>query len=146
MEFRTRAPAAKISADCSDIGPVRYITAAFFIRGPDVSDQTVSFSRIGDVTGQLARRGDAYLEFLRVPSMSAGVYVLAAGAADSKAPHKQDELYYVLRGKARMSAGGQDQPVSEGSVIFIAAHVQHRFYDIEEEISLLVLFAPAEVE
>ena len=111
-----------------------------------MSDQTVSFSRIGDVTGELAQRGGAYLEFLRVPSMSAGVYVLAAGAADGQVPHKQDELYYVLRGKARMSAGGQDQPVSAGSVIFIAAHVQHRFYDIEEEISLLVLFAPAEVE
>jgi quercetin dioxygenase-like cupin family protein len=111
-----------------------------------VSDQSVSFSQLGDVVGQLALEGGTYREFLRVSTMSAGVYVLACGAEDRQGPHRQDELYYVLRGKARMSAGGQDRSVSEGSIIFIAAQVQHRFYDIEAEITLLVLFAPAETE
>jgi quercetin dioxygenase-like cupin family protein len=45
-----------------------------------------------------------------------------------------------------MRAGAQDQAVHQGSIIFIAAGVEHRFYDIEEEITLLVLFAPAETE
>lgn len=111
-----------------------------------MSNESVVFSRIGEIAERLAQRGGAYLEFLRVPSMSAGVYVLAAGAIDGQVPHQQDELYYVLRGKARMTAGDQDQAVGEGSLIFIAAHVQHRFYEIQEEIVLLVLFAPAETE
>ncbi len=85
-----------------------------------------------------------YLEFLRITAMSAGVYVLPAGGTDLQSPHKEDELYYVVRGKARMKAGSQDQAVKEGSVIFVAGGVEHRFYDIVEELAVLVFFAPAE--
>jgi quercetin dioxygenase-like cupin family protein len=111
-----------------------------------MSDPDVIFTHAESIAAEPARGGNAYLEFLRVPSMSAGVYVLRAGSSDGQSPHRQDELYYVLHGKARMRAGAQDQAVRRGSVIFIAAGVEHRFYDIEEEIALLVLFAPAETE
>jgi quercetin dioxygenase-like cupin family protein len=76
--------------------------------------------------------------------MSAGLYVLAAGATDPQTPHHQDEIYYVVRGRARFKADTQDQEVSAGSVLFVAAEAQHRFYDIEEELAVLVVFAPAE--
>ena len=76
--------------------------------------------------------------------MSAGVYGLAAGAADPQKPHKEDELYYVVRGRAHMKAGSEDREVVAGSVIFVAAGVEHRFYDIEEELVVLVFVAPAE--
>ena len=76
--------------------------------------------------------------------MSAGVYTLAADATDPQSPHKEDELYYVVRGRARMKAGIEDHAVATGSVIFVAAGVVHRFYDIEEELTVLVFFAPAE--
>ena len=109
-----------------------------------MSDSSAMFMEIGAVEAERARRGNAYLEFLRIPSMSAGVYVLEAGSADRQSPHRQTELYYVLRGKGRMRAGTQDEAVRPGTVIFVAAGVEHRFYDIEEEISLLVMFAPAE--
>jgi hypothetical protein len=33
-----------------------------------------------------------------------------------------------------------------GSVIFVEAELEHRFYDIEEELEVLVFFAPAERE
>jgi quercetin dioxygenase-like cupin family protein len=91
-----------------------------------------------------AAAGKAYQEFLRLPSMSAGLYVLAAGATDSQKPHHEDEMYYVLRGKARFQAAGKDQEVSAGSVLFVAGEVEHRFYDITEELAALVFFAPAE--
>ena len=86
----------------------------------------------------------SYLEFLRIPTMSAGFYVLPAGATDLQRPHHEDEMYYVVRGKARFRAGQDDQEVSAGSVIFIGAEVEHRFYDITEELAVLVFFAPAE--
>ena len=88
--------------------------------------------------------GKSYLEFLRVSAMSAGVYTLPAGAADQQKPHREDEMYYVVRGRARMRAGSEDHDVSQGSVIFVAAEVEHRFYDIVEELVVLVFFAPAE--
>jgi mannose-6-phosphate isomerase-like protein (cupin superfamily) len=85
-----------------------------------------------------------YLEFLRMDFMSAGLYVLAPGAADLQRPHHEDELYYVVRGRARFHSGGTDHEVFPGSVIFVAAHVEHSFYDITEELAVLVVFAPAE--
>ena len=111
-----------------------------------MSDHKVRFSAIDDIVEQRLRQGNEYLEFLRVPAMSAGVYVLSAGSADHQTPHKQDELYYVVQGRARMRAGHQDQSVTGGTLIFVPAHVEHQFYDIEEEITVLVFFAPAEAE
>ena len=53
-------------------------------------------------------------------------------------------MYYVVRGRARMKVGAEDRAVSQGSVIFVAAQVEHRFYDIAEDLVVLVFFAPAE--
>ena len=90
------------------------------------------------------RAAKLYLEFLRVPALSAGVYVLAAGTADPQKPHHEDELYYVVRGRARMQIGSESAEVRPGSVIFVEAQREHRFFDIEEELEVLVFFAPAE--
>jgi mannose-6-phosphate isomerase-like protein (cupin superfamily) len=105
-----------------------------------------TFSQLSDLLEARRRSDKRYLEFLRVPAMSAGVYVLAAGGSDPQKPHQQDELYYVVRGRARMRSGDEDHEVGEGSVIFVAARVEHRFYDIVEELVVLVFFAPAETE
>lgn len=103
---------------------------------------TANFFDISELQKQ--RAGKRYLEFLRVPALSAGVYVLPAGDSDPQSPHKEDELYYVVGGRARMTIADQEQAVKQGSVIFVAANVDHRFHDIEEELVVLVFFAPAE--
>ena len=90
------------------------------------------------------RTGELYLEFLRRDSMSCGLYVLEAGAADPQEPHQEDEVYVVLSGRGRLSAGDRDDPVGPGSVLFVARTVPHRFHDITERLSVLVFFAPAE--
>jgi mannose-6-phosphate isomerase-like protein (cupin superfamily) len=123
-----------------------YADYRIFGGAPQVSNRKIRFSAIEDIAEQRSRQGSEYLEFLRVPAMSAGVYVLAAGSTDRQSPHKQDELYYVVQGRARMRAGHLDQAVRRGTLIFVPAHVEHQFYDMEEEITVLVFFAPAEVE
>jgi quercetin dioxygenase-like cupin family protein len=102
------------------------------------------FFQLDQLEKQQSQAEKSYLEFLRVPTMSAGVYTLPAGATDPQKPHKEDEMYYVVRGRGRMRVGGEDRAVSQGSVIFVAAEVEHRFYDIAEELVVLVFFAPAE--
>jgi quercetin dioxygenase-like cupin family protein len=102
------------------------------------------FYHLSELERQRVQAGELYLEFLRVPEMSAGLYVLPAGSTDPQSPHKQDELYYVIRGKARVKAGSEHREVTQGSVIFVAAGVHHGFYDISEELMVLVFFAPAE--
>ena len=95
---------------------------------------------------QRDEKGRPYLEFLRVPAMSAGIYVLPQGATDSQKPHLEDEMYYVIRGRARIQIGSEQGDVRPGSVIFVDAKLEHRFYEIQEELELLVFFAPAEQE
>ena len=102
------------------------------------------FGNVGEIDQQRTQTGKLYREFLRVPAMSAGLYVLPAGTTDLQRPHQEDEMYYVVRGKARFRAGDEEQEISTGSVLYVAAEVEHRFYDISEEIALLVFFAPAE--
>jgi len=96
------------------------------------------------VDAERSGAGELYREFLRVESMSAGLYVLEAGASDPQSPHAQDEIYYVLSGRARFTSGGEDREVAPGDVLFVPAQEEHRFHSIEERLSLLVVFAPAE--
>ena len=103
-----------------------------------------TFHDLPEVSAERAQSGKLYVEFLRVPALSAGVYVLPAGGTDPQKPHKEDEVYYVVRGSAMMRVGSEEQPVKAGSVIFVAAKVEHRFFDIREELEVLVFFAPAE--
>ena len=108
------------------------------------SKESQNFFDIGDLERLRKKNEKSYLEFLRISSLSAGVYVLAAGSTDTQKPHREDEMYYVVRGRARMRIGGEEQAVAAGSIIFVAANVQHRFYEIAEELVVLVFFAPAE--
>src|ERR1700686_5300626 len=96
------------------------------------------FFQIDQFEQQRVQPSKSYREFLRVPAMSAGVYTLPAGVTDLQKPHAEDEMYYVVHGQARMRVGTEDRVVSQGSVIFVAAHAEHRFYDIEEELGVLV--------
>ena len=91
-----------------------------------------------------ATDGQLYREFLRVPDLSAGLYVLAAGAADPQSPHSEDELYYVVSGRCAVTVGNETSEVSAGSLVFVAASVPHRFHAITERLQILAVFGPAE--
>ena len=61
---------------------------------------TPHFFQISNINQARAAAGKRYLEFLRIPAVSAGLYTLAKGADGSrKSPHNEDELYYVIRGR-----------------------------------------------
>jgi mannose-6-phosphate isomerase-like protein (cupin superfamily) len=102
------------------------------------------FAHLSEIEKQQAQSGKLYREFIRVPAMSAGLYVLTVGGTDPQTPHHEDEMYYVVHGRARFKAGEEDREVSAGSVIYVSAEVEHSFHDIAEELAVLVFFAPAE--
>ncbi len=91
-----------------------------------------------------AAEGQLYREFLRVPDLSAGLYVLDPGATDPQSPHTEDELYYVVSGRGAVTVGDETRDVSAGSLVFVSASVPHRFHDITERLQILVVFGPAE--
>ena len=99
-----------------------------------------------DLLAERVANGRPYLEFMRSESLSVGLYVLDAGATDGQSPHREDEIYVVLAGRARFTAADETRDVSRGDVIYVAAGVPHRFHDIEEQLQLIVVFAPPETE
>lgn len=82
-----------------------------------------------------------YLEFLNVPALNCGIYSLIAGSTDMQAPHDEDEVYLVLTGKARMRLDGVERSVGPGSLLYVGAATEHSFFEIEEDMTLLVFFA-----
>ena len=89
---------------------------------------------------QKAESKTPYLEFLRVPSLSMGIYVLPAGSKDLQSPHDEDEVYHVLAGRARLRVDGEERQVGPGSILYVRATQEHSFVEIEEDITLLVFF------
>jgi len=99
---------------------------------------------LSDVEVRRRSSGRPYLEFVRWPALSVGLYVLGAGAVDPQQPHGEDEVYHVVAGRGRITVGGETRAVGPGSVVYVGATVAHRFHDIEEELRILVFFAPPE--
>jgi mannose-6-phosphate isomerase-like protein (cupin superfamily) len=99
---------------------------------------------LSDVAARRAASGRPYLEFISVPDLSVGLYALVPGEPDLQKPHTEDEVYYVVGGRARITVGDEVRDVRPGSIVFVATGVPHRFHDITEELTLLVAFGPAE--
>lgn len=85
-----------------------------------------------------------YAEHLRVPHLSLGTYSLPAGADDPQQPHTEDEIYVVLDGRGRLWTSDSTVDVGRGSVVFVPAGEEHRFVDITHDLTVLVVFGPAE--
>jgi mannose-6-phosphate isomerase-like protein (cupin superfamily) len=98
---------------------------------------------LAEVEAAHAAQENRYLQFLTVPEMSLGLYNLPAGSVDQQTPHLEDEIYVVVSGRGRLSAGDEDYSAEPGSILFVARNVPHKFHDIKEDLHILVFFAPA---
>lgn len=121
------------------------ITCSFAFAQETASPDTLNFKAftLEELEGQMKESGRPWLLFLKVSSLSTGIYALKVGATDRQKPHDQDEVYYVLKGKAKFEAGEEKTNLAVGSILFVKAHVPHRFYDIEEDLEVLVFFSAA---
>jgi mannose-6-phosphate isomerase-like protein (cupin superfamily) len=99
---------------------------------------------LADLVRQREQESRLYLEFIKVPDLSVGLYQLPSGGSDPQSPHTEDEVYYVVQGRAQIRVGGEDRPVQSGSVVYVARNVEHRFHSVEQALTILVFFAPAE--
>lgn len=85
-----------------------------------------------------------YREHLRVPDLSVGTYCIPVGGKDGQQPHTEDEIYVVVRGSARLCGESGEVDVGPGSVVYVPAHERHQFTEVSEDLSVVVVFAPAE--
>jgi mannose-6-phosphate isomerase-like protein (cupin superfamily) len=109
-------------------------------------EEAMEAFELDDLLLEHKEKGRLYYEFLRVPALSTGIYVLPAESADPQQPHGEDEVYFIADGRGMIQVDGEDRPVRPGSIIYVPATVDHRFHSITEDLQILVFFAPAEVE
>ena len=93
----------------------------------------------------LSREGHDFAEVFRAPegTLSLTVARWPAGSIDDQQPHAEDEVYYVARGRAALTIGEESVSVGPGSIALVAAGAEHRFTGIEEDLEVLVFWAPA---
>ncbi|MFI5805597.1 cupin domain-containing protein [Streptomyces sp. NPDC051561] len=100
--------------------------------------------RLDELEAERAANDGAYLQFLKERNMSAGLYALDAGESDSQQPHNEDEIYFVVSGRAAITVGMETTQVARGSVVYVPAGVAHKFHHIAEDLRVLVVFSPPE--
>jgi len=99
-------------------------------------------AEIGEAIAGAKAAGGYIGDVLRSELLSVGVYVLPAGGTDAQKPHAEDEVYYAVRGRAKFRVGSEDRAVEPGALLFVAAKQAHHFFEIEEELVLVVFWAP----
>ena len=62
------------------------------------------------------------------------------GSHDPQEPHDRDELYVVISGRGWCERAGARVAFSPGDVLFVAAHVKHRFVDYSPDVLTWVVF------
>ncbi|MFK0255389.1 cupin domain-containing protein [Streptomyces sp. NPDC090445] len=100
--------------------------------------------RLDELEAERLANDGAYLQFLHERNMSVGLYALDAGQSDPQQPHRQDEVYFVVSGRASITVGEETTTVARGSVVYVPAGVPHKFHHISEDLKVLVVFSPPE--
>ncbi len=54
--------------------------------------------------------------------------------------HDEDEVYYVIQGRGRIRIEGAEPIVEPGMVLYVKAASEHTFFEIDEDMTLLVVF------
>ena len=90
-----------------------------------------------DVPGQ-----HTYEDFFASGKLSLGLAIWPVGVADDQQPHPEDEVYHVVAGRGQIRVAQEDRHIEAGSVVFVAAGVEHRFHSVEEDLHVLVFWAP----
>src|SRR5579864_1562366 len=86
--------------------------------------------------------GHGYIDFLASDKLSVGLAIWPRGVIDRQKPHQEDEVYYVISGRGTIRVAGEDREVRPGSLVFVGAGVEHRFHEIDEDLRVLVFWAP----
>ncbi|MER5809163.1 cupin domain-containing protein [Streptomyces sp. NPDC002033] len=100
--------------------------------------------RLDELEAERIANDGAYLQFLHERNMSVGLYALEAGQSDPQQPHRQDEVYFVVSGRASITVGDETTTVANGSVVYVPAGVPHKFHHITEPLKVMVVFSPPE--
>jgi len=95
-----------------------------------------------EMTKQFEQEDTNYLELLSKEALA--VELARFPNPEPKTSHKTDELYFIISGSGMVHVGNDRYGVNEGDVVYVEQGVEHDFFDINDEITALVIFANSE--
>jgi mannose-6-phosphate isomerase-like protein (cupin superfamily) len=101
--------------------------------------------QLDELVDRLDTSGHDFQEFFRAETgtLSMTIVFWPAGGEDPQQPHTEDEVYYVASGRGQIRVAGENRAVQPGSIVYVAAGVEHRFHSIEEDLKVVVFWSPA---
>ncbi len=82
--------------------------------------------------------GKHFIETFRKGNLSIEMY--KPDKVDLQTPHTQDEIYVIASGSGMFQNGDENYPFNPNDLIFVPAHVDHRFYDFTDDFCTWVVF------
>ena len=110
-----------------------------------MTDTNWKVFHLDELTPKVQGDEPRFLEYLRMPGLSSALYRLPAGSRDMQAPHLEDEIYFVIDGKATLKVGDGEKEVGPGSILYVRATEEHSFFNISEDLTLLAFFGRADL-
>jgi len=83
-------------------------------------------------------KGERFAEVLTHGSLV--VEIFAPRGRDTQQPHTRDEVYVVISGRGEFVNDDDRHPFVPGDVLFVPAHVPHRFENFTEDLTAWVFF------
>ena len=82
-----------------------------------------------------------HFEVLKEESMTVEVGRYSASKSAPKNPHTGDEINYIISGSGMARVEDETYPVEPGDVVFVKEGLEHDFFNIEEDITTLIVLA-----
>jgi len=84
-----------------------------------------------------------FVEVMEDGKMTVEYY--APKLADEQQPHNKDELYIIASGSSGFYRNGEMIECKQGDVIFVPAHMEHRFINFSDDFATWVIFYGDEI-
>ena len=68
------------------------------------------------------------------------IEIYAPRGVDPQSPHGRDEVYVVVSGNGEFLNGGVRTKFQAGDILFVPAHVEHRFENFSDDFATWVMF------
>ena len=104
----------------------------------NISNDTTWLFDLTSTKSSLKNQDNLFLEVFRKKKVSIELY--KPEKVDHQSPHDQDEIYVVAEGKGFFLCGEESTFVTQGDVMWVPKHKEHRFFDFSDDFSVWVIF------
>lgn len=95
----------------------------------------------GELIERLEREGRTHIEVLNEDAITVEIGRYPSTEAEPKNPHTGDEIYYVVSGSGMARVEDETYSVESGDVVYVEEGLEHDFFDIDEDLTVLVVLA-----